>query len=188
MGMLAGYFLWIRWAFLLFSLILVSAVAAYYGHLLSDGTRHVLGYLGLGLILLAQYYLWAKFHPRWRWGWPIRRWLRLHMALALGGAFLILFHAASGRMPRGLALMAVVAMLATAASGITGALLHGRALRLVRAGEERGLGEDELFLLSLTEETFRRWREVHHPITYAFFFLAGAHLMAMLLLLGWLAR
>lgn len=186
--MLTGYLLWIRWALFIFSLVLISAVAAYYGHLFSDRTRHVLGYLGLGLIMLAQYYLLAKLHPRWRWGWPVRRWLRLHMALTLSGTFLVLFHAASGRMPRGLALMAVVVMLTTAASGITGALLHGRALRMVRAGERGQLGEDELFFLSLTEETFRRWREVHHPITYAFFFLVGAHLMAMVLLLGWLER
>ncbi len=184
--MLASYLLWIRWSFLLFSLILVSAVAAYYGHFLAERARHGLGYLGLALIWGAQYYLLAKLHPRWRWGWPVRRWLRLHMAMALGGTFLVLFHAASGRMPRGLALMAVVAMLATAASGITGALLHSRAMRLMRAGAQGDLGEDELFFMSLTEETFRRWREAHHPITYAFFFLAGAHLLAMVLLLGWL--
>lgn len=166
------------------------------GSFLGDTPRHVIGYAAAGSILLAQAYSLRKRLPALKRLGSLPSWLRYHKALAIAATALAVIHAGSGEMPRGLALVTVVAMLVTALSGVVGAYIHARALRersqlrteLKKEGFSDAEIEERIFLLSLSEATFREWKTIHKPITYAFFGLLALHVVVMLVFSGVLDR
>lgn len=89
--------------------------------------------------------------------------------------------------------LALVAMLAVVASGLTGKYLLRGARESLREREAalaaQGLGppaiERELLGHSLLVDTMQQWRRVHMPLTMVFTALAALHLCATLLLWSW---
>lgn len=159
---------------------------------MSAAERHLLGYSGTILIILAQGYSLRKRLPLLARFGPLKVWMSRHQTLTILGSALVVVHAGGGQPPKGLALVSFLLMLASVISGLAGAWIHARALKarselrseLRRQGLSDAQVEDELFIISMTESTFRSWKAVHRPITVSFFATLALHVMAMYLFGG----
>lgn len=148
-------------------------------------TGHVLGWVGLLLILLVLAYPFRKRHkPGQRWS---KSWFYVHIVCGIVGPLLILLHAGAHLH----ALIPVLAMLTmgiVVLSGIVGQALHALALRSMNEQRRlllhQGLPEPEvetrLHVLAKQEETFRLWQVVHGPLTVTFVALAILHIGGVL--------
>lgn len=118
--------------------------------------------------------------------------LRRHEYMAWAGSLLILVHAGI-HFNSILGWLAVWAMLANVASGLTGKFLLQRSRRRLDEARlqmrQQGLTDEaldeRLYWDSLTFDVVRQWRAVHFPITLAFGVLALAHIIAVFLFWGW---
>ncbi len=172
--------------FLLTAGIIVVGLTA--GGAMTAAERHLVGYAGTAFILLAQLYALRKKFPALARLGPLKLWMERHQTMTLVGAALVVVHAGGGDPPRGLALMSFILMLATVLSGLVGAWIHSRAVKaksqlraeLKQQGVPAGEIEDRVFLVSMTESTFRYWRTVHAPITVTFFATLVLHVAAMI--------
>jgi hypothetical protein len=142
---------------------------------------HVLGWIGLLLILLVLAYPFRKRHkPGQRWSKSL---FQVHIVGGLAGPLLILLHAGA-HLHAIIPVLAMVTMGLVVLSGIVGQALH--ALALHSMNEQRrlllhqGLPEPEvetrLHVLAKQEETFRLWQVVHGPLTVTFVALAILHI------------
>jgi hypothetical protein len=175
--------------------LLALAVAA----LLCDAALHLmdavwvgrwLGIPGVVLIVLSLVYS-ARKRKRIAWGKPATL-LRWHAYLAWAGSLLVLVHAGI-HFNAILGWLAVWAMLANVASGLTGKFLLERARRRLDAARAQlraqGLTPEQLaertYWDSLTFDAVTQWRSVHFPITLAFAVLTVGHLVAVMLFWSW---
>lgn len=150
-----------------------------------SGRGHLMGWVGLGTILLVFVYPLRKRVTQNR-RWP-RGWFQVHMAAGIIGPIIILLHA-------GAHVHALVPLLATAAmgiivvSGIVGQGIHYLALRTLneqrRQLHDQGLGPDEIELrlhkMAAQEEAFRLWQAIHAPMTLMFLALTTLHIVGAL--------
>lgn len=179
---------WLRMSLLFIFATLVIALGFYVGTFFDDRTRHILGYLGTFAMLFAQMY-WARKRVAGlaRFG-TLKVWLERHEFLTLFGSFLVIVHAGDGTPPRGMALITFILMLVTVISGATGSFIHKQILKekseLRARLKSQGLSpeqiEDEMYAVSFSEEAFRNWKRVHHPITMAFFAMLVLHMFSMI--------
>lgn len=167
--------------------------------LLIDAVLHVLGavwigrYLGIFgvLLILSSFGYSLRKRKLIDVGKPVTL-LRLHERMAWGGSLLILVHAGV-HFNAILAWLAVIAMLITVGSGLTGKFLLQRARKRLeettRHMRDEGLLaneiEERLYWDSLTLSVVKQWRVVHYPITLAFAVLATAHVLSIFLFWGW---
>lgn len=150
-------------------------------------------YMGIpGTLLLLSSFLYSLRKRRvFTFGSP-KSLLGLHEALAWLGSLMLLVHAGI-HLNAILPWLAVVAMLANVASGVTGRYLLRRSRRFLETKRDRlvehGLREDEierrLFWDATTFELMTKWRAVHLPITLAFVGLGLAHILSSLLFWQW---
>ncbi len=142
---------------------------------------HVLGWVGLLLILLVLAYPFRKRHkPGQRWSKSL---FQVHIVGGLAGPLLILLHAGA-HLHALIPVLAMVTMGLVVLSGIVGQALHALALRSMNEQRRlllhQGLPEPEvetrLHVLAKQEETFRLWQVVHGPLTVTFVALAILHI------------
>lgn len=142
---------------------------------------HILGWVGLLLILLVLAYPFRKRHmPGQRWS---KSWFQVHIVGGLAGPLLILLHAGA-HLHAIIPVLAMVTMGLVVISGIVGQALHALALRSMNEQRRlllhQGLPEPEvetrLHVLAKQEETFRLWQVVHGPLTVTFVALAILHI------------
>ena len=173
------------------SLLVATAVADALLHLLDlVWIGRYLGIPGTILILLSFFYSMRK-RKLIRFGEP-KKLLRLHEVLTWLGALMILVHAGI-HVYTLLPWLALIAMLVTLASGMTGQYLLDRSRRdLIAKREiqaEGGLtgttADKAIFWDSVTVDLMKQWRSVHVPITLAFGVLALAHIISILLFWQW---
>jgi len=173
------------------SLLMATAVCDALLHL--SGLVWVGRYLGIPgtlLILLSFFYSLRK-RKLIRFGQP-KRLLRLHEVLTWLGALMILVHAGI-HVYTLLPWLALVAMLVTLVSGMTGEYLLDRSRRQLGAKRDayaqRGLtgeaAEKAIFWDAVTVDLMKRWRAVHFPITFAFGVLGLAHILSIFLFWQW---
>ncbi len=118
--------------------------------------------------------------------------LRWHEILTWLGALMILVHAGV-HVYAILPWLALLAMLVTLASGMTGQYLLGRSRRHLaelreahaQHGDTPEIIDKEVFWDAVTVDTMKQWRTVHFPITLAFGVLGLAHILSILLLWQW---
>lgn len=161
----------------------------------TDALLHLLGLVWIGrflgipgtlLILLSFLYSMRK-RKLIEVGEP-RRLLRLHEVFTWLGALMILVHAGI-HVYALLPWLALLAMLVTLASGMTGQYLLDRSRRQLReqrdAHAQSGLSgaavEKEVFWDAVTLDMMKKWRTVHVPITLAFGTLGLAHILSIFL-------
>lgn len=146
---------------------------------------HLMGWIGLGIILLVFVYPIKKRLSR-NHRWP-RGWFQVHMVAGVLGPLLILLH--SGAHVHALVpLLALAAMVVVVVSGIVGQGVHYLALRTLndrrRQLHEEGLGSDEIDLrlhrMAAQEEAFRLWQSIHAPMTLMFLVLTAMHVIGAL--------
>ncbi len=190
--MLAGIEPFLRFALLCIGAFWVIAAAFIAGSFLDGTVRHLIGYLGTFLILLAQVYFIRKKYPKLTWLGPVRVWMKRHEVLTLVGSALVVVHAGGNGMPSGLAMVSIVLMLVTAISGMVGVYIHNKAIRarsemrseLRKQGKKDAEIEEELYLVTLSESAFREWKRVHQPITWGFMLTMTLHIFFMILFGG----
>jgi hypothetical protein len=148
------------------------------------------GIAGTALLLLSFVYSLRK----WRWitvGAP-KTLLAGHEVLGWVSALMLLVHAGI-HLNAAVPWLAVAAMLAVVASGLTGKFLLARA-RADLAGREAELKaqglppkqiDRELLAQSVLVSAMKNWRKVHMPLTMVFVGLALLHVTSTLLLWGW---
>ena len=173
------------------SLIVATAI--------TDALLHAFGlywigrYLGIPgtiLILLSFFYSMRKrklIHS----GDP-KTLLQLHEVLTWTGAVMILVHAGV-HVYAVLPWLALLAMLVTLASGMTGQYLLGRSRRHLLAkrevhtqhGDAPAEVDREVFWDTVTVDVMKQWRAVHFPITLAFGVLGLAHILSIFLFWQW---
>lgn len=193
---LAGIEPFLRFALLCLVAFWVIVGGFVVGAQFSDTTRHIIGYAGTTAMVLAQFYSLRKRWPALSRFGSLKDWLQRHKVLALLGSAIVVVHAGSGQMPRGLAMLAILLMLVTALSGVVGHFIHARALKarselraeLKKQGMSDAQVEEELFMLSFSEAAFREWKRIHHPITNAFFAVTLIHILSMLFFGGVVTR
>lgn len=118
--------------------------------------------------------------------------LQLHEVLTWLGALMILVHAGI-HVYAVLPWLALLAMLVTLISGMTGQYLLGRSRRdlaqrreaLTRNGETAAAVEKDVFWDAVTVDVMKQWRAVHFPITLAFGVLGLAHILSILFFWQW---
>ncbi len=118
--------------------------------------------------------------------------LKLHEALALTGALMILVHAGI-HIYAILPWLALLAMTVNILSGMTGKYLLNRSRRYLDDKQahymQQGMTgealEQRLFWDSTTFDLMKKWRIVHLPITLAFAVLATSHLISIFLFWEW---
>jgi len=118
--------------------------------------------------------------------------LQLHEVLTWIGALMILVHAGV-HVYAVLPWLALLAMLVTLASGMTGQYLLGRSRRDLLAkrefhadhGDSPAMIDKEVFWDAVTVDAMKQWRTVHFPITMAFGVLALAHILSIFLFWQW---
>lgn len=146
---------------------------------------HLMGWIGLGIILLVFVYPIKKRLSR-NHRWP-RGWFQVHMVAGVIGPLLILLH--SGAHVHALVpLLALAAMIVVVVSGIVGQAVHYLALRTLndrrRQLHEEGLEPDEIDLrlhrMAAQEEAFRLWQSIHAPMTMMFLVLTAMHVIGAL--------
>ena len=149
-----------------------------------------LGYLGTGLIVVSFAHS-ARKRKIVSKG-PAATYLRFHEFLAWLGALMVLVHGGihfNALLPW----MALVAMLVTVASGLTGKYLLKRSKMAMserkKAFAAEGLAADEvderLYWDSLVVDAMKKWRTVHVPITATFGLLAVLHIVSALAFWRW---
>ncbi len=149
-----------------------------------------LGIPGTILILLSFFYSMRKrklIHS----GNP-KTLLQLHEVLTWVGALMILVHAGV-HVYAILPWLALLAMLITLASGMTGQYLLGRSRRQLSEKREFHIGhgdaaaevDREVFWDAVTVDVMKQWRTVHFPITLAFGVLGFAHIFSIFLFWQW---
>jgi hypothetical protein len=176
----------------LFLLVILGAIAL-------DGILHLLGrpewgryfgYLGTALIVLSFLHS-ARKRGRFQIG-RAPFFLRLHEFLAWLGAMLIVVHGGihfNGLLPW----LAMLAMLVTVASGLTGkfllrkskAIVTERRKSLIEQGLEKEALEEKLYWDSLVISLMQKWRKVHLPITTTFGLLALLHVASVMIFWRW---
>ena len=173
------------------SLLVATAIADAVLHALDlVWVGRYLGIPGTVLILLSFFYSMRK-RKLIRFGQP-KQLLRLHEVLTWVGALMILVHAGI-HVYTLLPWLALVAMLVTLASGMTGQYLLERSRR--QLGEQRGDyqqrrltaqdAEKAIFWDAVTVDLMKQWRSVHFPITLAFGVLGVAHILSIALFWEW---
>lgn len=118
--------------------------------------------------------------------------LHVHEYMAWVGSLLVLVHAGI-HFNAILGWLAIGAMLANVASGLTGKFLLERSRRrldvtrrqLLRAGKSPPDVGERLHRDTLTFDVVKNWRIVHIPISLAFGVLAIAHIVSELLFWSW---
>ncbi len=169
------------------------------GALATDGVLHLLdlaewgryfGYIGTGLILLSFLHS-ARKRKKISIGSPVF-YLRIHEFLAWLGSMMVLVHAGI-HFNAILPWAALIAMLVTVASGLTGKFLLKKSSAIV-AAQQRDLQDEgasaseikeHLFWDSLVVDLMRKWRVVHLPITSTFLLLAALHIVSVLIFWRW---
>lgn len=149
-----------------------------------------LGIPGTVFILLSFFYSMRK-RKVIRFGKP-KTFLALHENLTWIGALMILVHAGI-HIYTILPWLALIAMLITVISGVTGTYLLNRSRRFLTKKREaylqRGLSEDEIekkiFWDATTFDLMEKWRAVHLPITLAFAVLGISHILSIFLFWNW---
>ncbi|EIC20884.1 hypothetical protein [Thiorhodovibrio frisius] len=166
---------------------------------ITDALLHLFGLMWIGrylgipgtiLILLSFFYSMRK-RKLIEFGKP-KGLLRLHEVLTWLGALMIMVHAGI-HVYAILPWLALLAMLITLASGMTGRYLLDRSRRQLKsqrdAYEERGLTgkavDKEVFWDSVTVDLMKQWRAVHFPITLAFGVLGLTHILSIFLYWQW---
>lgn len=146
--------------------------------------KQSIGIIGLFLILLSFLYS-ARKKGYFKFG-NMKRWLKFHEVMTIGGTILILIHTGwhfSAILPQITLLMMVV----TVISGLIGAYLYQTARSDLREKEEllRQTGrysneeiENELALLASTSKFMARWRKLHIPIVEFLFGLIIIHVIS----------
>jgi hypothetical protein len=173
------------------SLLVATAIADALLHLLDlVWVGRYLGIPGTILILLSFFYSMRK-RKLIRFGEP-KKLLRLHEVLTWLGALMILVHSGI-HVYTLLPWLALIAMLVTLASGMTGQYLLDRSRRDLSAkrtayaadGLSGQAAEKEVFWDAVTVDVMKQWRTVHVPITLAFGVLGLAHIFSILLFWQW---
>ncbi len=149
-----------------------------------------LGIPGTILILLSFFYSMRK-RKLISVGKP-KTLLRLHEVLTWLGALMILVHAGV-HVYAILPWLALVAMLITLASGMTGQYLLDRSRRHLNEKRAVHVGhgdnatevEQEVFWDAVTVDLMKQWRAVHFPITLAFGVFGLAHILSIFLFWQW---
>jgi hypothetical protein len=149
-----------------------------------------LGIPGTLLILLSFFYSLRK--RKWIDSGHPKTLLRWHEVATWLGALMILVHAGV-HVYAILPWLALLAMLVTLASGMTGQYLLGRSRRHLAERREIHAGhgdtpetiDREVFWDAVTVDTMKQWRTVHFPITLAFGVLGLAHILSILLFWQW---
>ena len=149
-----------------------------------------LGIPGTLLIVLSFVYSMRK-RKLIRFGKP-KTLLGLHEILTWFGALMILVHAGV-HVYAILPWLALVAMLVTVISGMTGMYLLERSRRFL-AEKKKGYAarnissevvENEIFWDAVVFDLMKKWRAVHLPITLAFGVLSAAHIVSIFLFWQW---
>jgi hypothetical protein len=179
-------------AVLVYGALIVAAVCIdlilHYGKLVWVG--RYLGAVGSGTILASFLYSVRK-RKLISIGSP-RRLLQAHEVCGWLGALMVLVHGGI-HFNAVLPWVALLAMMAVVASGLTGkyllqdarASLADRAVELQSGGLKPADVERELLWHSLLVETMKHWRRIHMPLTMVFAGLATIHIVATLLLWRW---
>jgi hypothetical protein len=179
-------------AVLVYGALIVAAVCLdlllHYGKLVWVG--RYLGVVGSGTILASFLYS-ARKRKLISIGSP-RRLLQAHEWCGWLGALMVLVHGGI-HLNAVLPWLALLAMMAVVASGLTGSYLlqNARASLADRAADLQGSGlppaerERELLWHSLLVDTMTHWRRIHMPLTMVFTGLATIHIVATLLLWRW---
>ncbi|MCR4330467.1 MAG: hypothetical protein NUV49_01140 [Patescibacteria group bacterium] len=149
-----------------------------------------LGVPGTVFILLSFFYSMRK-RKVIRFGNP-KAFLALHEILTWIGALMILVHAGI-HFYTILPWLALIAMLVTVISGMTGTYLLNRSRRFLAKKREvysqQGLSEEEIekkiFWDATTFDLMKKWRAVHLPITLAFAALGISHILSIFLFWNW---
>lgn len=149
-----------------------------------------LGISGTILILLSFFYSMRK-RKMINFGNP-KTLLILHETLTLIGALMILVHAGI-HIYTILPWLALIAMVVSVISGMTGRYLLGRSLRFMAEKKDiysnQGLSEEaiekKLFWDATTFELMKKWRAVHLPITFVFAVLSITHILSIFLFWQW---
>jgi hypothetical protein len=118
--------------------------------------------------------------------------LTLHETLTWVGALMILVHAGI-HIYTILPWLALIAMLVSVVSGMTGKYLLDRSRRFMAEKKQayftQGLSEEavekQLFWDATTFDLMKKWRAVHLPITLAFAVLGITHILSILLFWEW---
>lgn len=176
----------------LFGSLLVATV-------LADLLLHAFGlywigrYLGIpGTILILLSFFYSMRKRKWIDSGNPKTLLRWHEIATWLGALMILVHAGV-HVYAILPWLALLAMLVTLASGMTGQYLLGRSRRHLAELREAHAGhgdtpeiiDREVFWDAVTVETMKQWRTVHFPITLAFGVLGLAHILSIFLFWQW---
>jgi hypothetical protein len=176
----------------IFILVVLGAMAI-------DGLLHLLGhrewgrqlgYWGSALILLS-----LLHSARKRKAFTLSRtqsFLRLHEFLAWLGATMVLVHGGI-HFDALLPWLALIAMLITGASGLTGkfllkkskALISQRRKSMLAEGMTKEASEERLYWDSLVVGMMQKWRKVHVPITTAFALLFLLHVASVMIFWRW---
>lgn len=173
------------------SLIVATALADILMHAL--GLYWVGRYLGIpGTILILLSFFHSMRKRKLISSGNPKALLRWHEVLTWLGALMILVHAGV-HVYAILPWLALLAMLVTLASGMTGQYLLGRSRRhLTELREAHALhgGTPEtiakaVFWDAVAVDTLKQWRTVHFPITLAFGVLGLAHIFSILLFWQW---
>lgn len=150
---------------------------------------HVLGWLGLAVILLTYVYPWKKRHAP-SGIWP-RKWFMIHMLCGVLGPILILIHS-GWHLHAGVAVLALLAMGGTAISGIIGKTIHGAALRILSSQQHiltaQGLSQEQIRQIlddaASQESMFRMWQIIHAPLAVIFIVLTILHITSTIFFAG----
>jgi hypothetical protein len=118
--------------------------------------------------------------------------LTLHETLTWTGALMVLVHAGV-HVYTILPWLALIAMLISVRSGLTGKYLLDRSRRYLAEKKEaygqRGLTgaalEREIFWDAVAVDAMKQWRTVHFPLTLVFGVLGIAHILSILLFWQW---
>lgn len=149
-------------------------------HLGHTRTGHILGWIGLVLILATfAYPAQKRLRPNQIWSKP---WLYLHEILGVLGPLVVLVHAGA-HFHAVVPIMALLALGLVVISGILGAVLHTLAFRtlyerrheMVREGLGDQAIEARLRDLAAQEGILRWWPWVHVPLTAVFVVLTIVH-------------
>ncbi len=112
--------------------------------------------------------------------------LKLHEILSLTGALFILVHAGV-HFYAVLPWLAIIGMLISVISGLTGSYLLKRSRQLISAKKafytKEGLSKEDidkkLFLDATSYKLMKKWRVVHFPITFIFAVLSIIHIITI---------
>ncbi|WP_295440639.1 hypothetical protein [uncultured Thiodictyon sp.] len=173
------------------ALVLATLIVDVFLHLL--GLAWVGRYLGIPgtlLILLSFFYSMRK-RKLIAIGRP-KTLLRMHEVFTWLGALMILVHAGI-HVYAILPWLALIALLVTVLSGMTGEYLleRGRRHLAAKRAEQAAAGlapvavEQEVFWDTVTVDAMKQWRTVHFPITLAFGVLGLAHILSILVFWQW---